>query len=93
MLNFQLHAGQAPDYPQNPTWPDALRWLLCSMNRDDKALPFVASLFAYALEHKGALTQRQASAAQNILNRVSKLHDIGALDCQVAVPGFERVDP
>lgn len=79
--HFTLFSHQAPDPPGSNLWTDWLRWLVCVMNHDDASLPFVASILSYALGN--GLTDRQARAAQKILQRVQGDFQAGVLDCQI----------
>jgi hypothetical protein len=78
-------SGWPPDPPPpGSAWVDALRWLVCVMDSDDRgSLAFVASCLAWALNHDGTLTERQARACQKVLQRVTRAWHAGILDVQI----------
>lgn len=54
------------------------------MDGDDQYLAFVASCLAWAIEHDGTLTEKQAAACQRVLEHVAKAWEHGTLACQLA---------
>lgn len=73
------------DVPSRPTtglWDDLLRWCIFVMNREDPQRHFAASCLAWVLK-SGGLTEKQATACEKMLRRVTALYEAGALDCQV----------
>jgi hypothetical protein len=72
----------APPVPGSP-WVDVLRWLVIVMDCNGY-LAFVAGCLAYAIDHDGCLTEKQAAACHKILLRTLKAWGHGALACQLA---------
>ncbi len=78
---FRLRGDQVPDFPSDANWRDALRWLVMVMDHDDPQLSIAASMLCTVLS-KGGMSQKQATWAQDILNRVLERFNEGRLDSQ-----------
>lgn len=83
---------QVPDPPESRKWVEALRWLITVMDDDDSSLAFVSGVLSYGLKNDNMITQPQAEAAQDVLNRVCRDHRAGRLDCQQSPPSVETID-
>ena len=81
-LFYLPHVPPPPEGESLP-WIDVLRWMLCVMDDDDRAMAFVAGVLRYALEHEGSITAKQGEACNNIWARMHRLYHQGILDCQI----------
>lgn len=58
-----------------------LKWMIGVMDRDDKSLAFIASVFSYAMKN-GAVSEKQADAAGRVYDKVVAQFDAGHLAVQ-----------
>ena len=79
---FQLFEHQVPDLPETRKWTDLLRWMICVMDNDDRALPFIAGVYSYALNNDGKLTEKQSLVANRALGRIVNQWRADTLVCQ-----------
>lgn len=88
---FSLYCDQVPHPPRySDLWADWLRWMICVMDHDDDALPFVASILSHAL--KVGLTERQGRAILKVQRRTLREYEAGVLNCQsISRPETERL--
>lgn len=88
---FTLDRTQAPEPPFGSTsWFDWLRWTVCVMNPSDPQFGFAASLLSQTSK-TGALTEKQAAAANRMIRRVIDAHEAGDLLCLKTGPDAEVI--
>lgn len=67
--------------PDNGEVIDTMKWLITVMDRNDKGLPFVASVFSYALK-TGGISEKQVEALERIYVRIIERYELGTLAIQ-----------
>lgn len=67
--------------PDNGEVIDTMKWLITVMDRNDKGLPFVASVFSYALK-TGGISEKQVEALERIYARIIERYELGTLAIQ-----------
>jgi hypothetical protein len=73
-----------PAPPETDLWDDQLRWCVFVMNKGDPQRHFAASCLAWVLK-SGGLTERQGAACGKMIDRVIRLYEAEALDCQAEI--------
>lgn len=61
--------------PKDNTWPELLRFYCQQADSEDPSLPFMASMWSYAL-NTGGLTGRQAESAERYIVHAFKSHGL-----------------
>ena len=56
--------------------------MICVMDNDDRALPFIAGVYSYALNNDGKLTEKQSLVANRALGRIVNQWRADTLVCQ-----------
>lgn len=71
---------------------DVCKWLIQVMDKSDKALPFVVSIFSSFLKY-GGLTDRQSESLMDVFFRVQKQFLENRLDIQGCVSSIDPNGP
>ncbi|WP_409233678.1 hypothetical protein [Rhizobium sp. WCS2018Hpa-16] len=77
---------------RNSDMGDVCQWLVQVMDKGDKALPFVVSVFSSFLKY-GGLTDRQAESLMDVFFRVQKQFNENRLNIQGCISEIESDGP